>query len=305
MYLGNPGLSQTSSQSGACFPSGQVYHYPTNSQATFCMSNQFTESSTTPHLQPSSQLPLASPPLLPLHPTVTNVNSPMVAGGDCSMMVSPSSITTATTEQWPFKLHFVVRNISRCAGCTGRYNKPSLPPDNLCVQHKEWGQINFPNLPSPSTRFSNAYYHLNLRCICSNWPHFIPSDLVILPSMCAALQPEHRDILRDLGFQPWVCFHLLWLPVSSWYHLLFAVAIHQHTWHIMLHYLCVRNSNSTKCVCKQHVALFPGHITLCSKALHGNEIEAIACTQVLWTCPEPWNIVYFKDSQLQLWCHHA
>lgn len=137
-----------------------------------------------------------------LHPTVTNVNSPMVAGGDCSVMVSPSSITTATTEQWPFKLHFVVRNISRCAGCTGRYNKPSLPPDNLCVQHKEWGQINFPNLPSPSTRFSNAYYHLNLRCICSNWPHFIPSDLVILPSMCAALQPEHRDILRDLGFQP-------------------------------------------------------------------------------------------------------
>ena len=199
---GESRISQTSSQSGACFPSGQVYHYPTNSQATFCMSNQFTESSTTPHLQPSSQLPLASPPLLPLHPTVTNVNSPMVAGGDCSVMVSPSSITTATTEQWPFKLHFVVRNISRCAGCTGRYNKPSLPPDNLCVQHKEWGQINFPNLPSPSTRFSNAYYHLNLRCICSNWPHFIPSDLVILPSMCAALQPEHRDILRDLGFQP-------------------------------------------------------------------------------------------------------
>ena len=203
MYLGNPGVSQTSSESRACFPSGQVYHYPTNSQAAFCMPNQFIESPPTPHLQPSSQLPLASPPpLIAFHPTVTNVNSPMVAGGDCSVMVSPSSMTTATPEQQPFKLHFVVGNISRCAGCKGRYNKPSLPPDNLCVQHEEWRQINFPNSPSPSTRFSNAYYHLSLRCIRINWPHFMPSDLVIPPSMCAALQPEHWDILRDLKLQP-------------------------------------------------------------------------------------------------------
>ena len=154
MYLGSPGVSQTSSESGACFPSGQVYHYSTNSQAAFCMSNQFIESPATPHLQPSSQLPLASPlPLIAFHPTVTNVNSPMVTGGDCSVMASPSSMTTATTEQRPFKLFFVVRNISRYAGYKGRYNKSSLPPDNLCVQHEEWRQINFPNSPSPSTRF--------------------------------------------------------------------------------------------------------------------------------------------------------
>ena len=30
MYMGNPEVSQTSSQSGSCFPSGQLYHYPTN-----------------------------------------------------------------------------------------------------------------------------------------------------------------------------------------------------------------------------------------------------------------------------------
>ena len=149
MYMGNPGVPHTFSQSGSCFPPGQLYHYPTNSQAAFCMSNQFIEPPATPHLQPSSQLPLASPPpLIAFHPTVTNVNSPMVAGGDCSVMVSPSSMTTPATEQRPFKLHFVVGNISRCAGCKGRYNKPSLPPSNFCVQHEEWRQINFPNSPT-------------------------------------------------------------------------------------------------------------------------------------------------------------
>ena len=87
MYLGNPGVSQTSCQGGLCFPSGQVYHYP------------------------------LSPTLIAFHSTATNVNGPMVAGGDCSVIVPPSSMTTVTTEQQPFKLHFVVEDISRCADC--------------------------------------------------------------------------------------------------------------------------------------------------------------------------------------------
>ena len=161
------------------------------------MSSQFIEPPTTP------QLPLASPPpLIAFHPTVTNVNSPMVASGDCSVMVSPSSMTIPATEQRPFKLHFVVGNISRCAGCKGRYNKPILPPENLCVQYEEWRQINFPNSPCLSTRFSNAYYHPSLRCIRVNWSHFMPTDVVIPPSMRAAVQPKYWDILRELGVQP-------------------------------------------------------------------------------------------------------
>ena len=39
MYLGNPGVLQTSSEGESRFPSWKVHH-PTNSQMNFCMSNQ-------------------------------------------------------------------------------------------------------------------------------------------------------------------------------------------------------------------------------------------------------------------------
>lgn len=80
-------------------PPHPLPHYGGTSQAAFCMSNQFIQSSATPALQPPSHRPLASPPpLLPFHQTVANFNTPEVAHGDCNVVVSPTSMHAAGME---------------------------------------------------------------------------------------------------------------------------------------------------------------------------------------------------------------
>ena len=136
--------------------------------------------------------PLSSPPF-----QQSSVNTQSGILNIMASQVGQQPITTAVSDQTPFKLHFISGNISRCAGCKGKYSKPALPPNNLCVQHEEWRQITYPNSPSPSTIFSNSYYHPNLRCIRVNWPHFVPSDLVIPPTVRAELRPEHWATLMS------------------------------------------------------------------------------------------------------------
>ena len=41
-------------------------------------------------------------------------------------------------ESTPFNLCFIAGNISKCAGCGNKYEKPVVPPHDLCIQHREW-----------------------------------------------------------------------------------------------------------------------------------------------------------------------
>ena len=50
--------------------------------------------------------------------------------------VSPQNISPLPTE--PLELGFIGGNISVCYGCRQKYAKPSCPPNDLYVKHKEW-----------------------------------------------------------------------------------------------------------------------------------------------------------------------
>lgn len=133
----------SSAHTSLSYPSTHLYQPPPLPQSRF--------------LQPAlMSTPL---PLVPFQQAGMNTQS-----GMWNIIVSQSAgqpQNPGCADLKPFKLHFISGNIARCAGCKVKYSKPALPPADLCVQHEEWRSITFPNSPSPTTIFSNAYYHPN------------------------------------------------------------------------------------------------------------------------------------------------
>ena len=70
----------------------------------------------------------------------------------------------------PFTLVFITGNISLCSGCLNHYQKPIVPPFDVCVKHTEWRSFSVDG--TPKRKLSPAYYHVNCHCIQSNWPLF-------------------------------------------------------------------------------------------------------------------------------------
>lgn len=50
---------------------------------------------------------------------------------------------------------------------------------DICVGHEEWRSFTVQD--TPQSRYGNAYYHVNIACIQSQWPLFHPSELIIMP----------------------------------------------------------------------------------------------------------------------------
>lgn len=115
----------------------------------------------------------------------------------CRSPASEQAIPPMAEEESPFKLCFITGNISKCAGCGNKYAKPPVPPYDLCVQHREWRS--FVSGSGPQSKFSPAYYHVNILCIQKNWPHFDPSHLEIPREVPAKLTDIHIHFLRSIG----------------------------------------------------------------------------------------------------------
>lgn len=97
----------------------------------------------------------------------------------------------------PFTLCFIMGNISVCYGCRQKYRKPCQPPEDLCVQHKEWREFFPSGSATTQTRFCNVYYHCNAPCIQARCPYF-KADQLIIPAMIAAqMLPIHTQYLEE------------------------------------------------------------------------------------------------------------
>ena len=98
--------------------------------------------------------------------------------------------------QQPFRIGFVTGNISVCNRCKGKYHKESGPPHDLCVQHEEWRTFTPSGSTTQQSRFGNVYYHCNVPCICAVWPSFVPSSIVVSPSIQTKLDGVHKQWLH-------------------------------------------------------------------------------------------------------------
>lgn len=139
-------------------------------------------------------------------PHVSTVNSPNYSvNPSLYFMPSPYYPTyppphnpySPSDDGHPFRVHFVIGNISVCHGCKGWYRKDLGPPHDLCIQHEEWRTYTAPGLDSPQTKFSNVYYHANVSCIMAVWPSFLPTSLLVPPAIQGSLKREHKDHLHS------------------------------------------------------------------------------------------------------------
>jgi hypothetical protein len=96
-----------------------------------------------------------------------------------------------------FRLWFRKGNISTCNGCRNKFDKNSVAPYDLCVQHAEWRCFTSPSTSLPDSRFGNAYYHLSVQCIQVRWPSFRPTDLLIDDSVRVKLLQVHKDLISN------------------------------------------------------------------------------------------------------------
>ena len=131
--------------------------------------------------------------------TTTGVSNPLRPSSN-SMPIHPPPLIHFTPQSpsptsEPFLLCFISGNISVCYGCRQKYPKPCVPPNDLCVQHKEWREFFPPGSGTAQARFGNVYYHCNVPCIQARCP-FFSSRLLQIPALVAVqLLPVHTEFL--------------------------------------------------------------------------------------------------------------
>ena len=126
-----------------------------------------------------------------------NLHSPEVTYHDHTLPLAPPPLIHYSPESpnvSPFTLVFITGNIRVCRGCRQHYPKPTYPPLDLCVRHKEW--LEFTGASGDTqARYGNAYYHCNLHCIRAKWSNFESEMLQISAIMLAQMLPVHTEYL--------------------------------------------------------------------------------------------------------------
>ena len=148
---------------------------PYSSSRYMAPNSVYTISSPPPWI--SGSLPYRDWPISPAHQDWHFLYMPTPSPQPQQAPVPPMAEEFST-----FNLCFIVGNISKCAGCGNKYAEPPLPPYDLCIQHREWRSFT-PSGGTPQSKFSPAYYHVNVVCLQKMWPSFSPQDLNIAPEV--------------------------------------------------------------------------------------------------------------------------
>ena len=96
-------------------------------------------------------------------------------------------------------------NISVCSGCCQQFPRSSNgdygnPPYNMAIQHMEPRKFNSPITGIPMSKVGNAYYHVYLLCLCTNWPSLLGHDVIVPTELVPKLLSEHKMLLyQNLG----------------------------------------------------------------------------------------------------------
>ena len=70
----------------------------------------------------------------------------------------------------------------------------------MAIQHVEPRMYNSPITGMPTSKVGNAYYHVYLPCLKSNWPTVSAIDITIPLQLQTTLQYEHKVLLlHNLG----------------------------------------------------------------------------------------------------------
>ena len=165
-----------------------------------------TQSSGIMHGQ-ASIIPTQSSGIMPSQiSTLSALQSPWNTPSQIAVLLAHLlSQQTSPAPLSPFTLILLHGNISVCSGCHQRFpRKPTGeyadPPYNMAIQHVEPRMYNSPITGMPTSKVGNAYYHVYLPCLQSNWPTVSAIDITIPLELQTTLQYEHKVLLlHNLG----------------------------------------------------------------------------------------------------------
>ena len=100
-------------------------------------------------------------------------------------------VPTASQTQSPFKVHFIVGNISVCNGCRGRYSKELGSPYDLCIQHEEWRSFTLPGALVHSLGLGTCIIIVMLLVL------FLFGRLLCLMVLLSKLDNRHKQLLSN------------------------------------------------------------------------------------------------------------
>lgn len=105
---------------------------------------------------------------------------------------TPMSPMSSSPSLDPFKVCLKVGNIAVCNGCRNTFSSA----DEIVVQHAEFRHFNSPRTGLLTSKYGNAYYHPNRKCIELKWGvNFWNSGVIIPDSVKPHLTPSQKDIL--------------------------------------------------------------------------------------------------------------
>jgi len=101
----------------------------------------------------------------------------------------------------PFYVRFIAGNIRVCQGCRSSLKCANgtipAPPFYLCCARAEKRSFkDYNGITRTPSKEQPSYYHINLRCIQSSAPEFVPSSLCIPPDVLSKLTLVHKECLR-------------------------------------------------------------------------------------------------------------
>ena len=147
---------------------------------------------------------------------VQSSSSPMIMPSQSSVIVPsqtyghssqlfPQDFAIFPAPSAPFILILLHGNISVCTGCRQQFPQNpngdyADPPYNMAIQHMELRTFNSPITGMPTSKVGNAYYHVYLPCLHTNWPALSGRDVTVPTEFVPMLLSEHKILLyQNLG----------------------------------------------------------------------------------------------------------
>ena len=153
-----------------------------------------------------SQVSTQSFGMMPSQVSTLPTQSPGIMPGQiCTLPTHLLSQPVFPAPLSPFTLILLHGNISVCSGCHQRFPRKlsgecADPPYNMAIQHVEPRMYNSPITGMPTSKVGNAYYHVYLPCLQSNWPTVSASDITIPLELQITLSDGHKVLLsHNLG----------------------------------------------------------------------------------------------------------
>lgn len=112
-----------------------------------------------------------------------------------------------TQKSQPFTITFRQGLIRRCVGCNTEFSqKTKKPPFDIILKKKDFREYPKDGIWHRSNSLTNTFYHLNLDCVRSRFPHTQLKDIILYDEVQQSLTCAHINVLHTFGLHD-ACSH--------------------------------------------------------------------------------------------------